>query len=215
MIDVICGFQRAESGTVRVDGRPIDNLSPSARALIGLSRSFQSLELFEDMTVIENLRVSQGGYKRIHYLSDLVWPHSTSLNQSIVAAIDRFQLGPMLDLLPSQLDYAHRRLVAIARALSIEPSILFLDEPAAGLDENERREFVEMLRYLSASHGFGILLVEHDVDLVFRVCNRVVALDAGRVIAEGDPATLRDDPALVASYLGSSENDAEVSDVVK
>jgi ABC-type branched-subunit amino acid transport system ATPase component len=72
-----------------------------------------------------------------------------------------------------------------------------------------------MLRYLSASHGFGILLVEHDVDLVFRVCNRVVALDAGRVIAEGDPATLRDDPALVASYLGSSENDAEVSDVVK
>jgi sulfate-transporting ATPase len=212
-IDVVCGFQRPLSGTVLVDGKPIDSLSPSRRAGLGLSRSFQSLELFEDMTVLDNLRVSPGRQALASYLTDLVWPRRAHLSPAIVAAIEDFELEPLLDRLPGELDYARRRLVAIARALSIGPTALFLDEPAAGLDEAERREFTDLLRRLCRDWGIGILLVEHDVDLVFEVCDRVVALDAGRVIARGAPADIRNDPALIASYLGTPESVPESEQV--
>ena len=212
-IDVVCGFQRQLSGTVLVDGKPIDSLSPSRRASLGLSRSFQSLELFEDMTVLDNLRVSPGRQPLASYLSDLVWPRRVHLSPAIATAIKDFELEPLLDRLPGELDYARRRLVAIARALSIGPTVLFLDEPAAGLDETERREFTGLLRRLCRDWGIGILLVEHDVDLVFEVCDRVVALDAGHVIARGAPADIRNDPALIASYLGTPDSVPESEQV--
>ncbi len=214
-IDVVCGFQRQLSGTVLVDGKPIDRLGPSRRASLGLSRSFQSLELFEDMTVLDNLRVSPGRQAVTRYLSDLLWPRQVHLSPAIIAAIRDFSLEPLLDRLPGELDYARRRLVAIARALSISPTVLFLDEPAAGLDETERREFTSLLRSLCSDWGMGILLVEHDVDLVFEVCDRVVALDAGCVIARGAPADIRNDPALIASYLGTPDDSVPEAEQVR
>jgi sulfate-transporting ATPase len=217
-IDVVCGFQRPLAGTVSVDGRAIDRLSPARRAALGLSRSFQSLELFEDMTVLDNLRASPGRQPTHDFARDLIWPRRGGVSSSILVAIEDFELGPFLNRMPGELDYARRRLVAIARALSISPTALFLDEPAAGLDEHERGEFTKLLKQLSSTWGIGILLVEHDVDLVFGVCDRVVALDAGKVIASGRPETIRDDPALIASYLGAPEaelgEDDRVAEIV-
>jgi ABC-type branched-subunit amino acid transport system ATPase component/branched-subunit amino acid ABC-type transport system permease component len=214
-IDVVCGFQRPLSGTVLVDGKPIDRLGPSRRAALGLSRSFQSLELFEDMTVLDNLRVASGRQTMPRYLSDLLWPRPVHLSPAIAAAIKEFSLEPLLGRLPGELDYARRRIVAIARALSISPTVLFLDEPAAGLDETERREFTSLLKRLCRDWGIGILLVEHDVDLVFEVCDRVIALDAGRVIARGTPGDIRNDPALIASYLGTPDDSVPESEQVR
>jgi ABC-type branched-subunit amino acid transport system ATPase component/branched-subunit amino acid ABC-type transport system permease component len=214
-IDVVSGFQQPLSGTVLVDGKPVDRLGPSRRASLGLSRSFQSLELFEDMTVLDNLRVSPRRQAVWRYVSDLLWPRPVHLSPAIAAAIRDFGLEPVLDRLPGQLDYARRRIVAIARAVSISPTVLFLDEPAAGLDETERREFTSLLKRLCSDWGIGILLVEHDVDLVFEVCDRVVALDAGRVIARGRPQEIRNDPALIASYLGAPDDSVPESEQVR
>jgi ABC-type branched-subunit amino acid transport system ATPase component/branched-subunit amino acid ABC-type transport system permease component len=205
LIDVVSGFTRSHHGSVLVDGAPIDRLSPTQRARIGLSRSFQSLELFEDMTIYDNLRTASDSCPPGRYLRDLVWPRQPPLTAVAQAAIEEFHLGPMLNRRPSEVDYAHRRLAAIARAMASDPAVLFLDEPAAGLDETERGELSRLIRRLVDRWGTAVLLVEHDVDLVFSLCDRIVALDGGTVIAEGDPATVRESPQLIAAYLGAAD----------
>lgn len=203
LIDVLCGFQPPTHGGVAVDGRAIDRLSASQRARIGLSRSFQSLELFEDMSVLDNLRTAADLCPPTRYLRDLAWPRRVPLGATASAAIEDFRLGAMLDKRPSQLDYARRRLTAIARALASDPAVVFLDEPAAGLDAGERAELRHLLRRVADDWGIGVLVVEHDVEFVFTVCDEIVALDFGRVIARGAPSEVRDDERLVEAFLGA------------
>jgi sulfate-transporting ATPase len=122
-------------------------------------------------------------------------------------AIAEFGLQPNLAQRPSDLSYGQRRLVAIARAIATQPSILLLDEPAAGLDDNETRELGALIRSLAEGWGMGIVLIEHDVELVMTVCDRICAIDFGRQIAEGTPAEIRQSPAVIAAYLGMPEAD--------
>jgi ABC-type branched-subunit amino acid transport system ATPase component/ABC-type branched-subunit amino acid transport system permease subunit len=205
LIDVVTGFQRVGGGTVLLDGRPIDRLGPARRARAGISRSFQSLELFDDMTVLENLRTAADRVAPWDYVGDLAWPRQSRLTEATAAAIEVFRLETVLDRRPAELDYGKRRLVAIARALSAAPALLLLDEPAAGLGQQERQELAELLRLVSAEWGIGVLLVEHDVQMVFSTCERVVVLDQGRAIASGPAAEVRRSSAVVAAYLGSAE----------
>ncbi len=211
MIEVICGFQRADSGTVLVDGRSVDGKPPSVRARMGLSRSFQSLELFEDMTVLDNLRVASDHCPPLSYVSDFVVPRRPPLSVVARAAIEEFHLTDVIDKLPSEVDYARRRLAAIARAMAGNPGIVLLDEPAAGLDEVERAELIKLIKQLAEKRNIGVLLIEHDVDMVFSTCHRVFALDAGRLIARGTPEQVRRDPGVVAAYLGPPEEDMALS----
>jgi ABC-type branched-subunit amino acid transport system ATPase component len=207
LIDVVTGFQRAAEGTVLLDGRPVDRLGPARRARAGISRSFQSVELFDDMTVLENLHTAADRVAPWHYAADLVWPRQGRPAAAMTAAIGVFRLEAVLDRRPPELDYGKRRLVAIARALSAAPALLLLDEPAAGLGQRERRELSELLRHVSAEWGIGVLLVEHDVEMVFTTCDRVVVMDQGRVIANGPAAEVRRSSAVVAAYLGSAEGE--------
>lgn len=211
LIDVVTGFQSPKSGSVLVDGRPIDRLTPARRARAGLSRSFQSLELFDDMSVLENLRTAGDRTSARHYLTDLVWPRADAVSDATAAAIYEFRLQDVLGAVPPQLDYGKRRLVAIARAMSSAPSLLLLDEPAAGLDERERRELAHLIRRVADEWGIGVLLVEHDVQLVFSVSDRVVALDQGAVIASGTCDEVRRSRAVVSAYLGGVDADAGTS----
>jgi sulfate-transporting ATPase len=204
LIDVICGFQHAVSGSVSIGGRSIDKVSPSRRVGYGLGRSFQSLELFEDMTVLDNLRVASDHVSPSRYALDLIYPQNPRASQLTIDAVSRFGLRDVLHLYPNELDYAHRRLVAIARVLASGAHVMFLDEPAAGLDERERKALGDMVVRSARTGGVGILLVEHDVELVLRVSDRVVLLDAGVVIAEGTPQVVRHNPLLAAAYLGTS-----------
>jgi ABC-type branched-subunit amino acid transport system ATPase component len=202
LIDAIAGNVRLQSGTVALGDRRIDHFSPSKRSRAGVTRSFQSLELFEDVSVEDNLKVASEGHDWSAFVTDIVRPGQAPLSPAALAAVREFGLEQHLNELPSELPHGIRRLVGIARSVAMLPSILMLDEPAAGLDENESRELGTLIRTLAEDWGMGILLVEHDVSLVMSVCDRVHAISFGETIAEGVPAEVRTSPTVVAAYLG-------------
>ena len=140
-------------------------------------------------------------------MTDLFWPGRHELPSTAVAAVKEFALDSHLDQKPDELPYGRRRLVGIARAVASAPSIIMLDEPAAGLDETESRELATLIRRLADERRMGVLLVEHDVGLVMSTCDRIVVIDFGRVIASGTPAEIREDPLVKAAYLGTHEDE--------
>src|SRR3954452_10942954 len=203
LIDAVTGFVDVSDGTICLDDRRVERLNATQRARLGLRRSFQSLELFEDISVEDNIRA--GSYQRASRLSwviDLFWPGRHDLPSTAVAAVHEFELEPDLDKTPEELPYGRRRLVGIARTVASGPSVVMLDEPAAGLDENESAELAQLIRRLAEERNMGVLLVEHDVGLVMSTCDRVVVIDFGRVIASGPPEEVRKDAGVVAAYLG-------------
>ena len=206
VIDAVTGFVKPAAGTISFDGRPIQRLSATRRANLGLRRSFQSLELFEDLDVEDNIRAgAEQGASKASWVGDLLWPGRHALGPAAVAAVRGFDLQGDLDALPEELSYGKRRLVGIARAVASGPSVVLLDEPAAGLDETESRELAGLIRRLAQERHMGILLVEHDVPLVMATCDRIVCIDFGRVIASGTPDEVRSDARVVAAYLGTNE----------
>ncbi len=177
-----------------------------------MTRSFQSLELFDDLTVLDNLRVAADDGNPLRYVRDLVWPTPPPLPDAALTAIDDFGLSDVLDQRPGDLPYAQRRTIAIAPAVATFPSVLLLDEPAAGLDDWATDELARLVRRLADDWGMAVLLVEHDVGMVMRTCDRVVALDFGRVIGRGTPEEIRNDPAVVTAYLGvGDDNEPEAA----
>ena len=205
-IDAITGFTRAAHGSVLLDGVELVEANAAARARAGLSRSFQSLELFEDATVLDNLRAASDPRDRLSYLVDLVHPRVPPMPGEVVAAIREFQLENDLLRKVQDLPYGQRRLLAIARAVATQPSILLLDEPAAGLGDVETRELAHLVRRLADDWGIGVLLVEHDMNFVMSVCDHIVVLDFGMQIAEGTPEEIRRNPMVVAAYLGEHDD---------
>jgi len=205
LIDAVTGFKRIVGGTLLLDGQDIAGWSPARRARAGLGRSFQSLELFEDSTVLNNLRTASDPHDLLSYIADLVYPKEPPPSGEMVSVIKEFRLENDLDRLVEDLPYGQRRLLAIARAVASRPSILLLDEPAAGLDDVESAELAHLVRRLADDWGIGVLLVEHDVDFVMSVCDELVVLDFGHKIGEGVPESVRNDPAVIAAYLGQPE----------
>jgi ABC-type branched-subunit amino acid transport system ATPase component/ABC-type branched-subunit amino acid transport system permease subunit len=209
LIDAVTGFTRASAGTLRLAGQDISRWSAVRRARAGLGRSFQSMELFDDSTVLDNLRVASDPRDFGSYARDLVWPVSPALPAEVIAAIAEFGLEDDLDRLVQDLPYGKRRLLAIARAVATHPSVLLLDEPAAGLGEAEAEELADLVRRLADDWGMGILLVEHDMSFVMSVCDELIVLDFARRIAAGEPEAVRMDRAVIAAYLGEVETEEQ------
>jgi sulfate-transporting ATPase len=206
LIDALTGFA-PYSGRVLLGGTSIDSWPAHRRANAGMVRTFQALELFEGMTVLENLQASGERATGLSAVTDLVKPRYDALAAMAVAALREVGLEDFLDRLPSELSLGQRRLVAIARAVAMEPSVLLLDEPAAGLGDKESAEFARLVRWLTATWGMAVLLVEHDMDFVMAVSDRVVVVDFGVKIAEGTVAEVRRNPRAAAAYLGESVNE--------
>jgi sulfate-transporting ATPase len=201
LIDAISGFTAAE-GRVLLDDLDLSRRSTVKRARAGVARSFQSLELFVDSTVFENLSVAADPQDFRSYLLDLIWPINPPLPPEVVRTITEFKLDEDLHRDVQDLSYGKRRLLAIARAVAMHPSVLLLDEPAAGLSSIESVELARVVRRLADEWGMAILVVEHDMNFVMGVCDRVMVLDFGKLIASGPPEEVRSDPVVIAAYLG-------------
>ncbi|HET7311681.1 MAG TPA: ATP-binding cassette domain-containing protein [Mycobacteriales bacterium] len=188
LLDVISGYLRADRGTVHVDGAAVDGVSAHRRAAMGLGRTFQTMELFDDLSVAENLLVAtESAGAGAEAAREAARTVGLSANDRRLAAA---------------LSHGERKRLALARALAARPRLLLLDEPAAGLDAADRADLISLLARI-VDAGTAVLLVDHDLGLVLETCDRVLVLDFGRLIADGTPSEVRDDPAVVAAYVGS------------
>jgi ABC-type branched-subunit amino acid transport system ATPase component/branched-subunit amino acid ABC-type transport system permease component len=203
LLDAISGFVTSE-GSVLVAGRNVDDAAPHARARAGLGRSWQSSDLFRDLTVRENLQIASNPKAG---LSTLLEPFGLGAvlggNDVIDETLARFGLEEAAHRRPSELSLGRQKLVSIARATVAAPSVLLLDEPMAGLDDRMSKRLVAHIGNIAAA-GTGVLVIDHDTDFIFDVCDRVLVLDFGRVIAQGPRHNVRSDPAVIAAYLGES-----------
>jgi branched-chain amino acid transport system ATP-binding protein len=200
LFNAVCGLQAIEHGRVRLDGEDITGVKASRRARMGIARTFQRLELFGSMSARDNIRVAAEVHRS--YSRRLGRGHDTPPDERAEELLDRVGLRAVADERVDVLPTGLARLVEGGRALAGCPKLLLLDEPSSGLSEDETLEFARLLESL-ASEGLGILLVEHDVDLVMRVCDRIHVLDFGQVIASGTPAEVRADALVQAAYLGT------------
>ena len=198
-IDAVCGFVPA-GGSVRFDGQPVEHRPAHERARLGLRRTFQTTELFEDLTIRENLIVPA----RAHTPGG---DEQASNHFSVEEILRLLGLQDKAECLPRELSTGEAKLAGLARALRGEPKLLLLDEPAAGLDSQESRELGRRLLSL-LDLGISMVLVDHDLELVMGVCDQVVVLDRGRLLAAGPPETVRRDPAVRAAYIGGADEAA-------
>ena len=217
LFNAICGFTEHVRGAIELDGNDITKLAPSRRARLGIGRTFQKLELFHRMTVLDNLLVAaESAESKLDIASDLLHlprrPREEKRCEDIARKVmDELDLAWAADRRSADLPVGTGRMLELARALCTNPKILLLDEPSSGLDTNETRAFGQTLQRINADHGIGILLVEHDMDLVMEVCRQIYVLDFGRMIAHGTPAEVAAEPSVRSAYLGEEDDDAPAS----
>lgn len=193
LINVVTGLLPATSGHVVIDGTDVSKAKAHRVALAGLARTFQTIRLFHELTVLENVEVAavaQGRSRRA----------AVGIAADLLAELGLSKWGRRL---AGELSFGHQRRLEIARALAMQPKFVLLDEPAAGLNEEESDEMLTLLRGIPAAKNVGMLIVEHDMRLMMNLCDRLHVLNYGRTIAQGTPAEVRGNAEVVAAYLGS------------
>ena len=210
LLNVLCGFVRPDAGRLRFDGAELTGLRPHRLASLGIARTLQGVGLFPRLTVLENVMAGATRHARAGFWSALAGlPRSDvderDLRDRALAVLDRVGTPDAADRLPGQLPYAHRKRVALARALVAQPRLLLLDEPASGLTETELPEVGELITQLAADAT--VVVVEHRMDLMMSVCDSIAVLDFGKLIAHGTPEQVQSDPAVADAYLGTDGTD--------
>jgi branched-chain amino acid transport system ATP-binding protein len=203
LIDGLSGFTPLAGGSVRLGGQDLASASPHVRTRLGLARTWQAGELFEDLTVLENLLVAADTPRWWTMAFDIFHPGRRVVHEARAREVaERLGLGDVVDRPANEIPQDLRKLTSIARALAPEPSVVLMDEPAAGLTPDETAVLGERLRETAAA-GIAIVLIDHDMDLVLSVCERILVVDFGQPIAEGEPQQVINDPQVIAAYLGS------------
>lgn len=201
-IDAISGFV-ASRGTLQFDGRRIDGLRSHQRAARGLARTFQSTELFDELTVRENVLIPAEPFNGFTLLRDMFYPaRDKKAEASVDAALSLLGIDSLVEKRPTEISLGQRKLVTVARALSGAPKLLLLDEPAAGLSGTESLTLgVELKKVVQT--GMSIVLVDHDMGLVLNVCDYIYVLDFGKIVASGTPSEIAQNPTVIDAYLGA------------
>ena len=201
-IDGITGFV-GTTGSIRFDGHEISHEPAHRRARLGLGRTWQSLELFEDLTIEENLQVAAQNQSIGGFFADLVVPQRRRRHDNVEFALDVLGIRDLAKRMPTEISQGQRKLVSAARALAARPQLVCMDEPAAGLDTKESQDLGLRLRRI-VDAGITIFLVDHDMGLVLSVCDYIYVIEFGQRIAAGTPEQVKSDPRVIEAYLGSS-----------
>jgi branched-chain amino acid transport system ATP-binding protein len=206
LFNLISGMLAADSGVVRQNGREITRLQPHRITEMGICRTFQTTKLFSRMTVLENVMVGRHPRTRAGFLSGVfnlpwTWKEEREIRERSLELLDSLGLMGTAEDLASNLPFGKQRILEIARALATEPSLLLLDEPAAGLNIYETREMADLVLKIR-KWGITVLLVEHDMSLVMDISDEIVVLNYGSKVAEGKPEEIQRDPEVIRIYLG-------------
>jgi branched-chain amino acid transport system permease protein len=215
LFNIVSGIYTVSSGRASVNGTIVTGRRPHQLSRLGIARTFQNLRLFGQLTVRENLLVALDRSSMWSVAQYLLWPigiwrHERALHRQVDALLHRFGLAEFAGAAPTSLPYGIQRRVEIARAMATNPTLLLLDEPAAGLNGQEVAQLREIVRSIRDS-GVTVVLIEHNMGLVMSLCDRVTVLASGAVIADGTPAEVAVRPEVIEAYLGDSTNTAEIA----
>jgi branched-chain amino acid transport system ATP-binding protein len=196
LLNLLSGYMLPDSGRVLIDEGDFSGAAPHKLVREGVARTFQAVRLFGDLSLLENVEVAA-----LSCHGD-----RTSTRASAREALKLVGLAERERISAESLPYGAQRLAAIARAIALQPRFLLLDEPAAGLNQEESRVLARIIRRLCDEHGFGILLVEHDMEVAMGISDRMHVLDSGATISEGTPEEVRRDPVVITAYLGAGHD---------
>lgn len=205
--NLITGVYKPTSGSIKLQDKEISGTPPNKIAHLGIARTFQNIRLFQALTCLENVVVA--GYLRhntsmlsaLAYLPSAI-RETNKLKDEAMFLLEELDLADVAHVRSQDLAYGRQRRLEIARALATKPQLLLLDEPAAGMNPQEKTDLMQAVKHIRDHHGMTILLIEHDMRFVMNLCERIVVLDHGEEIASGPPDAIRSDPKVIAAYLG-------------
>lgn len=207
LFNLLTGVYVPSEGTVTLDGTILNNKTPYKIASLGLSRTFQNIRLFKNMSVLDNVLIGMGNKKNPHIFSSFLrlpkfYANEEKLVKKAMELLSIFNIQDDAQTLAKNLPYGQQRRLEIVRALATEPKILFLDEPAAGMNPQETAELTALIRQIKEDFGITIILIEHDMSLVMEVTERIYVLEYGRLIAHGTPNEIKNNKRVIEAYLG-------------